>query len=76
MGRLTQITGAGGYALRLRRINDTETILESSTGLRTVLTFDGFDGTLQTITLPTNGTPFFLIDYFERISSGMISIEI
>uniref|UniRef100_A0A915BMY1 EGF-like domain-containing protein n=1 Tax=Parascaris univalens TaxID=6257 RepID=A0A915BMY1_PARUN len=55
LGRLTQITGAGGYALRLRRINDTETVLESSTGLRTVLTFDAFDGTLQTITLPTNG---------------------
>ncbi|VDM44506.1 unnamed protein product [Toxocara canis] len=54
LGRLTQITGAGGYVLRLRRVNDTETILESSAGLRTVMTFDSFDGTLQTITFPTN----------------------
>ncbi|VDK46754.1 unnamed protein product [Anisakis simplex] len=53
LGRLTQITGAGGYALRLRRINDTETVLESSNGLRTILTFDAFDGTLQTVTLPS-----------------------
>uniref|UniRef100_A0A1I8EAL2 EGF-like domain-containing protein n=1 Tax=Wuchereria bancrofti TaxID=6293 RepID=A0A1I8EAL2_WUCBA len=53
LGRLSQITGTGGHILRLHQTDDGKTLLETATGLQTVLNFDQFDGTLSTITFPS-----------------------
>ncbi|EFO27446.1 hypothetical protein LOAG_01036 [Loa loa] len=59
LGRLTQITGSGEHILRLHRTNDGKIVLETATGLQTVLNSDQFDGTLSKITFPSGESTKF-----------------
>lgn len=54
-GRLTQITGSGGHIMRLHQTDDKETVLETATGLQTILNFNQFDGALSKIVFPSGG---------------------
>ncbi|CAJ0578559.1 unnamed protein product, partial [Mesorhabditis spiculigera] len=54
-GRLSQITSPGGLLLRVMWSNSDEHMvaIEAPSGLKSQLTFSPFDGSLETITLPT-----------------------
>ncbi|KAL4003026.1 GHH signature containing HNH/Endo VII nuclease toxin family protein [Acanthocheilonema viteae] len=59
LARLIQITGTGGYILRLHQTDDEKTLLETAAGLQTVLNFNQFDGTLAKITFPSGESTKF-----------------
>ncbi|KAM3723400.1 Teneurin-1 [Dirofilaria immitis] len=59
LGRLTQISGAGGHTLRFHRPNDGKTVLETAAGLQIILYFDQFDWTLSKITFPNGESTRF-----------------
>ncbi|KAK0414638.1 hypothetical protein QR680_011539 [Steinernema hermaphroditum] len=61
LGRLTKITGIGGFALHINRVNDTDQYLETSTGSRTGLRLHTFHETLERISFPDRG--FVHFDY-------------
>uniref|UniRef100_A0A1I8ASS9 YD repeat-containing protein n=1 Tax=Steinernema glaseri TaxID=37863 RepID=A0A1I8ASS9_9BILA len=52
LGRLTKITGLGGFAVHVNRINDTDQYLETSTGARTGLRLHTFHQTLERVSFP------------------------
>ena len=64
-GKLEKITGPGGVELILRHRRETEssgekTVLETSTGVRTVLNVDMFEN-LESFILPNSGRFFHFL---------------
>ncbi|VDN02037.1 unnamed protein product [Thelazia callipaeda] len=52
LARLTTVVGAGGHDLHIRRKNDAEVVIETSSGHQTLLNFDVFDSALTKMTFP------------------------
>ncbi|TKR76266.1 hypothetical protein L596_017430 [Steinernema carpocapsae] len=59
LGRLTKITGLGGFSLHVTRVNDTDHYLETSTGARTGLRLHSFHDTLERIAFPDRSQVHF-----------------